>query len=159
MFFGFHLSEIIEYVWQMYLVAAMFFLMISILFQRAWYLGLGISFLLTAFLAMLVADLRTHMAIGLILAFFFVSYFMNQDQLVNPRLREQILEQRLIGQMAMVVEDIDNPSRRGLVKVGNDTRTALSLSGVFIPKGRKVFVHKIDGIHLIVGDHAKRQSV
>ncbi len=156
MFTSTSLSEVIDYVWQLYLVAAMFFLMISILFQRAWYLGLGLSFLLTAFFAMMVGDMRTHIAIGMISAFFLVSYFMNKDQLVNHRLREQILEQRLVGQIALVIEDIDNPSRRGLIKIGNDTRSASSLDGNLIPKGKRVLVQKVDGTRILVGDVTRR---
>jgi membrane protein implicated in regulation of membrane protease activity len=156
MFMGSSLAEIIDYVWQIYLVAAMFFLLTAVIFQRAWYLGLGIAFILTAFLAMMVSDLRTHIAIGLILAFIFVSYFMNKDQLVNHRLREQILEQRLLGQVGLVVEDIDNPSRRGQVRIGNDIRNAASADGGLIQKGKRVFVQKVDGTRIVVGDVNKR---
>ncbi len=146
------MSEIIDHIWQFYLVAAMFILCVAIIFQRAWYLGLGISFILTAFLAMKVTEFRTHVAIWVILSVIFISYFLNKDQLLNPRIRARIQEEKLVGQVAFVVEDIDNPSRRGVVKIGNDVRTALSNNGCFIPKGRRVLIEKVDGMKVVVAD-------
>jgi membrane protein implicated in regulation of membrane protease activity len=147
-FFG----EVIENLWQFYLVAAMFFLLVAICFQRSWYLGLGLSFFLTAFLAMKITDVRGHLMCWLVLAFMLINYFVNRDDLLNPRLREKMMEEKLIGQWAYVVEEIDNSSRRGVVKVGKDVRTALSANGDYIPRGKRVQIQKFSGMRAVVGD-------
>lgn len=57
---------------------------------------------------------------------------------------------RCIGQDALVVEEIDNISAKGQVKVDGKIWTARSSNGDIIEADRLVEVEKIDGVKLIV---------
>lgn len=57
---------------------------------------------------------------------------------------------RCLGQEAIVIEDIDNISSTGQVKVDGKIWTARSSSNDVIKSGEIVFVERIDGVKLIV---------
>lgn len=57
---------------------------------------------------------------------------------------------RCIGEIALVVEDIDNSLEKGAVKVNGTVWTARSLNGEVIEKDANVKIEKIDGVKLIV---------
>jgi len=74
-----------------------------------------------------------------------------------PVLREKINRKnvrtnadRVVGQIAVVTEDIDNDGPSGAVRVDGKVWTARSKDGEVIPKGAKVGVDCIDGVKLIV---------
>ena len=56
----------------------------------------------------------------------------------------------LIGQTAIVTEDIDNDAAVGLVKVSGQVWSAVSQNGENINSGSKVIVKEITGVKLIV---------
>ena len=57
---------------------------------------------------------------------------------------------RVIGQAAVVTEEIDNIAAKGQVSVGGAVWTARSSDGSVIGKDEKVTVEKIEGVKLIV---------
>lgn len=57
---------------------------------------------------------------------------------------------RVIGQAAVVTEEIDNIAAKGQVSVGGTVWTARSYDGSVIGKDEKVTVEKIEGVKLIV---------
>ena len=57
---------------------------------------------------------------------------------------------RVIGQAAVVTEEIDNIAAKGQVSVGGTVWTARSADGTVISKDEKVTVEKIEGVKLIV---------
>ena len=57
---------------------------------------------------------------------------------------------RLIGEKALVLEDIDPMQNSGQVKVLGQIWTARSINNVLVPKGSFVKVEKIEGVKLIV---------
>ena len=56
----------------------------------------------------------------------------------------------LIGQAAVVIEDIDNVAAVGLVKVSGQVWSAVSENGAKIEKGQNVIVKSISGVKLTV---------
>lgn len=56
----------------------------------------------------------------------------------------------LIGQTAVVTEDIDNDETVGSVKINGQIWSAYTEDGGFAKKGDKVTVTNIQGVHLIV---------
>ena len=59
--------------------------------------------------------------------------------------------QRIIGERAIVTEEIDNLRATGIVKADGKSWSARSADGSIIPAGSVVEVQKIDGVKLIVG--------
>ncbi len=57
---------------------------------------------------------------------------------------------RIIGQTAIVTEDIDNLAAKGRVQAGGMSWSARSESGEKIQSGETVTVERIDGVKLIV---------
>ena len=57
---------------------------------------------------------------------------------------------RYINQEAIVIENINNNSNEGVVKVNGNLWSARSLNNEFIPKGTIVKVKHIEGVKLIV---------
>lgn len=57
---------------------------------------------------------------------------------------------RIIGESAVVTEDIDNTAGRGLVRVSGADWTARSADGSEIPRGTSVTVDRIEGVKVIV---------
>lgn len=58
---------------------------------------------------------------------------------------------RIIGERAIVTEEIDNLHATGVVKADGKSWSARSADGSIIPAGSVVEVQKIDGVKLIVG--------
>ena len=56
----------------------------------------------------------------------------------------------LLGETAVVTEDIDNMNAKGFVKVKGQIWTSRSEDNSFIGKGEKVEIMKIEGVKLIV---------
>lgn len=57
---------------------------------------------------------------------------------------------RVIGQTAVVTEEIDNVAAKGQASVGGTVWTARSADGSVISKDERVTVEKIEGVKLIV---------
>ncbi|MDE5984336.1 MAG: NfeD family protein [Eubacterium sp.] len=57
---------------------------------------------------------------------------------------------RVIGQIGIVTEDIDNINAVGQVKADGKIWTARSIDNSIIPAGSEVIVDRIDGVKLIV---------
>ena len=57
---------------------------------------------------------------------------------------------RILGEAAIVTQEINNDIAEGLVKVLNQTWTARSISGEVIPSGSKVAIRAIEGVKAIV---------
>jgi membrane protein implicated in regulation of membrane protease activity len=61
---------------------------------------------------------------------------------------------RYIGKTAVVLEDIDDVTGKGQVKVGGSVWSAKAAKGESIPKGSEVVVKEIVGVKLIVESKA-----
>ncbi|MDK2885669.1 MAG: hypothetical protein PWP54_227 [Thermosipho sp. (in: thermotogales)] len=74
--------------------------------------------------------------------------------LVNKMTGEQprqINVDEIIGKRALVLEEIDNKSGKGIVKINGDTWRAYSVDDeVKIKKGEYVKILKVEGAHLVV---------
>lgn len=57
---------------------------------------------------------------------------------------------RVIGQIGIVTEDINNINAKGQVKADGKIWTARSVDDSIIPAGSEVIVNRIDGVKLIV---------
>ena len=57
---------------------------------------------------------------------------------------------RVLGQIGVVLEDIDNLQNTGAVKAGGKIWTARAHAGETIPKGARVLALSIEGVKLIV---------
>lgn len=68
---------------------------------------------------------------------------------INPQ-KENTNADRVIGQVGIVVEDIDNIRATGQVKVDGKTWTARSMDNSNIPAENEVIIEKIEGVKLIV---------
>ncbi|MCI5795712.1 MAG: NfeD family protein [Ruminococcus sp.] len=68
----------------------------------------------------------------------------------SPKIQRTNLD-RIIGERAIVTEEIDNLRAIGIVKADGKSWTARSADGSIIPTGSVVEVEKIDGVKLIVG--------
>lgn len=68
----------------------------------------------------------------------------------TPKIQRTNID-RIIGERAIVTEEIDNLRAIGVVKVDGKSWSARSADGSIIPAGSVVEVQKIDGVKLIVG--------
>lgn len=68
---------------------------------------------------------------------------------VSPK-KENTNADRVIGQIGIVAEDIDNINATGQVKVDGKIWTARSIDNSIIPAGGEVIIDRIDGVKLIV---------
>lgn len=57
---------------------------------------------------------------------------------------------RYIGQIGVVLEEIDNENAKGLVRVGSSKWTARSVDDTIIPKDSRVKVLSIEGVKIMV---------
>ena len=68
----------------------------------------------------------------------------------TPKIQRTNID-RIIGERAIVTEEIDNLRTTGIVKADGKSWSARSADGSIIPAGSVVEVQKIDGVKLIVG--------
>ena len=68
----------------------------------------------------------------------------------TPKIQRTNID-RIIGERAIVTEEIDNLRAIGVVKADGKSWSARSADGSIIPAGSVVEVQKIDGVKLIVG--------
>ncbi len=68
---------------------------------------------------------------------------------INPK-KEHTNADRVIGQVGIVAEDIDNIRATGQVKANGKIWTARATDNSIIPSGCEVIIEKIDGVKLIV---------
>ena len=68
----------------------------------------------------------------------------------TPKIQRTNID-RIIGERAIVTEEIDNLRAIGFVKADGNSWSARSADGSIIPAGSVVEVQKIDGVKLIVG--------
>ncbi|MDE6470803.1 MAG: NfeD family protein [Eubacterium sp.] len=68
---------------------------------------------------------------------------------ISPK-KENTNADRVIGQIGIVTEDIDNINAAGQVKADGKIWTARSIDNSIIPVGSEVIVDRIDGVKLIV---------
>lgn len=68
---------------------------------------------------------------------------------INPK-KEYTNADRVIGQIGIVVEDINNIKAAGQVKADGKVWTARSVDNSIIPSGSEIIIEKIDGVKLIV---------
>lgn len=68
----------------------------------------------------------------------------------TPKIQRTNID-RIIGERAIVTEEIDNLRATGIVKADGKSWRARSADGSIIPAGSVVEVQKIDGVKLIVG--------
>ncbi|MBO8139827.1 MAG: NfeD family protein [Thermosipho sp. (in: Bacteria)] len=65
----------------------------------------------------------------------------------------------IIGKKALVIEEIDNKSGKGIVKINGDTWRAFSVNDeVKIKKGEYVKILRVEGAHLVVEKHENRET-
>ena len=69
----------------------------------------------------------------------------------TPKIQRTNNIDRIIGERAIVTEEIDNLRAIGVVKADGKSWSARSADGSIIPAGSVVEVQKIDGVKLIVG--------
>lgn len=106
-------------------------------------------------LAALIAS-ALHASVVIQIAVFLVASFITL-MLVRPLAQRYVNDRRIptnadrvIGQDAVVTEEIDNLKGQGQVKVAGAPWTARSESGETIPAGRTVKVLRIEGVKLFV---------
>lgn len=68
---------------------------------------------------------------------------------INPK-KEHTNADRVIGQVGIVAEDINNIKATGQVKTDGKIWTARAADNSVIPAGSEVIIEKIDGVKLIV---------
>lgn len=68
---------------------------------------------------------------------------------IHPK-KEYTNADKVIGQVGIVCEDIDNIKATGQVKADGKIWTARSVDGSLIPKGSDVIINRIEGVKLIV---------
>lgn len=68
---------------------------------------------------------------------------------INPK-KECTNADKVLGQIGIVVEDIDNISATGQVKADGKIWTARSIDNSLISKEKRVKIEKIEGVKLIV---------
>lgn len=57
---------------------------------------------------------------------------------------------RFVGMQGVVIEDVNNLTNSGRVRLNREEWRAESATGAIIPVGTKVRVSKVDGVHVIV---------
>lgn len=107
-----------------------------------------------ALVSLVAAFLHAKLWLQLVL-FFAVSGLM--ILLLYPLVKKKMVPKptatnadRVIGQLAVVTETVDNLNATGAVKVGGVEWTARSRDGRVIPEGETATVVKIDGVKLVV---------
>jgi len=68
---------------------------------------------------------------------------------INPK-KERTNADKVIGQIGIVCQDIDNIHAKGQVKIDGKIWTARSVDNQFIPENTEVIIEKIEGVKLIV---------
>ena len=68
---------------------------------------------------------------------------------IHPR-KERTNADKVIDQIGIVVEDIDNINATGQVKVEGKIWTARSIDNSLIPSDKEVVIEKIEGVKLLV---------
>lgn len=68
---------------------------------------------------------------------------------IHPK-KEYTNADKVIGQIGIVTEDINNIQATGQVKVDGKTWTARSIDNSIIPEGSEIIIDRIEGVKLIV---------
>lgn len=114
----------------------------------------SIWFLIGAIAALIAAFCSANLIIQIIV-FIAVSIFALVitrplvKKYINPK-KEHTNADRVIGQVGIVAEDIDNIRATGQVKADGKIWTARATDNSIIPSGCEVIIEKIDGVKLIV---------
>ena len=84
------------------------------------------------------------------LRLFLLTRPLREKSSLTPKIQRTNID-RIIGERAIVTEEIDNLRATGIVKADGKSWSARSADGSIIPAGSVVEVQKIDGVKLIVG--------
>ncbi len=68
---------------------------------------------------------------------------------INPK-KERTNADKVLGQVGIVMEEINNIQAKGQVKIDGKIWSARSLDNSVIPEGERVIIEKIEGVKLIV---------
>jgi membrane protein implicated in regulation of membrane protease activity len=68
---------------------------------------------------------------------------------IHPH-KEHTNADKVLDQIGVVTQDIDNINAKGQVKVDGKTWTARAIDNSLIPSGSEVKIEKIEGVKLIV---------
>lgn len=136
--------------WQIYLTIGLILCAGEMFAPGFVLLPMGIGFILTSAFAYFV-DGNTAQLIFLAIAeavmiFIFIKFIGSK----RYRSEKASVSDGMIGQIALVTQEIDNVQNTGTVKLYGDRWRALSEDGSPIPMGESVTIQKIDGNKVIV---------
>lgn len=138
--------------WQIWLVIATFFAIIEIVSTTFYMLWFAIGAVFASICALLGLNLYLQGSCFLLVSLALVIF---TRPLVNSFIKEKEQDvktnvEKLVGQVALVLEEINPEYGNGLVKIGGDTWSAISSEKVKISKGSQVRVLRIEGVKVIV---------
>lgn len=147
-------ETIMLYVWLGAIIFFGLFEAITVGITSIWFAaGALLAMIATAFGAQLWLQISIFIASSALLLYFTRPLV---KRFVMPKVQKTNSES-LIGQIAVVTEDIDNINATGAVRISGKTWTARSDSGEIILARSRVVVNAIEGVKLLV-THESRTS-
>ena len=135
--------------WQIWLIASGVFLIAEVFTVSFLVFWLSIG----ALLAMLVSFFTTNVVVQMTVFVISSGLLIFATRLVNKLAKKDVVSTNvysIIGKRAIVVEDIDNNTGRGQIKVDGEIWSAKTQEQHSIPKGSEVEIESINGVKAYV---------
>lgn len=150
--------------WKVWFIIFLLFMMIEFLRHDHFFLWFAIGSLITLFTSFIITNLFVLFIIFLSTSFILSLLFSKRMPSAFRKLSTaSFTTADLIGTHGKVVKTIGaNTLQSGLVKLDNETWTAISAINKVIPKGSLVEVVSIEGVRLTVlplRNHAKKEEI
>lgn len=136
--------------WQIWLIAAGVFFIIEIFTVGFLIFWLGIGALLAMIISFFTSSIIAQTSVFVISSALLI--FATRP-LVNKISRKDMVPTNvysLVGKKAVVIEDIDWTSGKGLIKSDGEVWSAKTREQINIPKGSEVEIESIDGVKVFV---------
>lgn len=138
--------------WKIWLVISAFFAVLEVVSTTFFLIWFAIGALAGSIIALLGFGIQLQIGTFLLLSVIMVIFTRPLvNRFVGPKTGEVKTNlEKLEGQTAIVIEEIDSALSKGLVKIGGNIWSAFSLSGKKISQGESVRVIKVEGVKLLV---------
>lgn len=133
--------------WLVIAVAALIIELVTVNLVSVWFVAGAVAAFIAALLG---AAVSVQVGVFVLVTAILLIFTMPAARRLLQNSRQATNSDRIIGQEAVVTEEIDNIKSTGQVKVLGNTWSATSYDNEVIPKGSKVVVNSISGVKAVV---------
>ncbi|APT72688.1 hypothetical protein BG95_07415 [Thermosipho sp. 1063] len=133
-----------------WIVLGLILMVMEILIPTFFIFWFGVGALVSSLVAYFIGNTIWELVVFIVVSGILVVFTRPLVDKITGEQTRKINIDDIIGKKALVLEDIDNKSGKGIIKVNGDTWRAFSKEDEIIEKGKYVKILKVEGAHLVV---------